>query len=285
MPARTLALITLLSGCGSAVGVVPGCERNLLLPAPPERVAASARASVNGWDAGLEVQIVAHRGFACCFPENTLVAIQGAFDMGADGVEIDVRFTRDGVPMLMHDETLDRTTNGSGLLSDYRYRQIRELDACSWFGREFPKCKVPTLQEALEVGKGRGKILLDLKRNGPCRIQKVLAAIQNLDMQGQVSIISASVAVLRTVRSYDREIPVGFIVFYDPETDRIVRMGNSAIFFTLKKMRANPWHLSTARRGGAAVGGWTANTPEEASGLLEFKLDWLLSDFPVSVSN
>ena len=285
MLARTLTLITLLSGCLSAVDVVPGCEKALLLPAPPERVAASARESVNGWDAGSEVQIIAHRGFACCFPENTLLAIQGAFDMGADGVEIDVRFTRDGVPMLMHDETLDRTTNGSGLLSDYRYRQIRELDACSWFGREFPKCKVPTLQEALEVGKGRGKILLDLKRNGPCRIQKVLAAIQNLDMQGQVSIISAGVEVLRTVRSYDREIPVGFVVYDDPEMDRIVRMGNSAVFFTLNTMRANPSYVSTAKRKGAAVGGWTAQSHEEARGLLEFKVDWLLSDLPISVSN
>ena len=285
MLARTLTLITLLSGCLSAVDVVPGCEKALLLSAPPERVAASARESVNGWDAGSEVQIIAHRGFACCFPENTLLAIQGAFDMGADGVEIDVRFTRDGVPMLMHDETLDRTTNGSGLLSDYRYSQIRELDACSWFGREFPNCKVPTLRQALEVGNGRGKILLDLKRNGPCRIQKVLAAIQDLDMHGQVSIISASVAVLRTVRSYDREIPVGFVVFDDPEMDRIVRMGKSAIFFTLNKMRANPRYVSAARRKGAAVGGWTAHTPEEASGFLEFKLDWLLSDFPLYASN
>ncbi len=124
-------------------------------------------------------------------------------------------------------------------MSDYRYSQIRELDACSWFGREFPNCRVPTLLQALEVGKGRGKILLDLKRNGQCRIQKVLAAIQDLDMQGQVRIISADVAVLDSVRIYDREIPVGFVVIDDLEMDRIVRMGNSAVFLTLKEMRAN----------------------------------------------
>ena len=170
-------------------------------------------------------------------------------------------------------------------MSDYRYSQIRELDACSWFGREFPKCKVPTLQQALEVGKGRGKILLDLKRNGSCRIQKVLAAIQNLDMQGQVAIISAGVAVLGSVRIYDREIPVGFVVNDDLEIDRIVRMGNTAIFFSLNKMRAYPWYVSMARSRGAAVGGWTAQLPEEARDLLEFKVDWLLSDFPLSVSN
>ena len=285
MLARTLALATLLSGCWSAVDVVPGCEGGALLHAPPERITASARESVNGWDAGSEVQIVAHRGFTCCFPENTLVAIQRAFDMGADAVEIDVRFTSDGVPMLMHDETLDRTTNGSGAMSDYRYSQIRELDACSWFGRDFSNCEVPTLQQALEVGNGRGKILLDLKRNGPCRIQKVLAAIQSLDMQGQVSIISNRLAVLGSVRNYDHEIPVGFVVFYDPEVDWVVSMGNSAIFFTLDKMRANPWFVSTARRKGAAVGGWTAQSPEEARNLLEFQVDWLLSDFPLSASN
>lgn len=170
-------------------------------------------------------------------------------------------------------------------MSDRRYRQIRELDACSWFGREFPNCKVPTLRQALEVGKGRGKILLDLKANGPCRMPTVLAAIQDLDMQGQVRIISADVAVLDSVRVYDREIPVGFVVTDDLEMDRIARMGNSAIFFSLNTIRANPWYLSAARRKGAAVGGWTAQTPEEARDLLEFKVDWLLSDFPLSVSN
>lgn len=170
-------------------------------------------------------------------------------------------------------------------MSDYRYSQIRELDACSWFGREFPNCKIPTLRQALEVGKGRGKILLDLKGSGQCHMPKVLAAIQDLDMQGQVRIISADVAVLDSVRFYDREIPVGFVVLDDPEMDRIVRMGNSAIFFTLNEMRANPWYVSTARSKGAAVGGWTAQSPEEARGLLEFKVDWLLSDFPLSVSN
>lgn len=109
------------------------------------------------------VQIIAHRANSGYSPENTLVGIKQAFDEGADAVEVDVRITKDGELVLMHDEDISRTTNGSGLVSDISLTELKKLDAGSWFSPFYSGEQVPTLTEALEAAKGRGKLLLDVK--------------------------------------------------------------------------------------------------------------------------
>jgi glycerophosphoryl diester phosphodiesterase len=116
--------------------------------------------------AGRRVQIIAHRGGACCAPENTLAAIDLAFRHGADHVEVDVRESADGVAFLMHDENLDRTTDGKGAAGKKSSSELRRLDAGSSFGPAFAGEHVPTLAEALKVAAGRGRLLLDVKSPG-----------------------------------------------------------------------------------------------------------------------
>jgi glycerophosphoryl diester phosphodiesterase len=95
--------------------------------------------------------IIGHRGAARFAPENTLESIHTAHDMGVTWVEFDVKLTKDSVPILMHDDTLERTTNGSGNVSDYTYAQISELECGQWFSSGFAGIKIPTLTEALDV--------------------------------------------------------------------------------------------------------------------------------------
>lgn len=96
-------------------------------------------------------KIIAHRGCAGYAPENTLEGIHTAADMGVEWVELDVKLTRDQIPIIFHDETLERTTNGSGKVAETDYADIRALEAGSWFGDSFSGIRVPTLDEALEV--------------------------------------------------------------------------------------------------------------------------------------
>ncbi|XP_064180818.1 glycerophosphodiester phosphodiesterase 1-like isoform X2 [Anguilla rostrata] len=98
------------------------------------------------------VSVVAHRGGGYDAPENTLAAIREASQNGATGVELDLEFTADGVPVLMHDETVDRTTNGSGALSNIHFAELSKLDASAnhRLKERFRGEKVPTLQEAVE---------------------------------------------------------------------------------------------------------------------------------------
>lgn len=101
-------------------------------------------------------QVIGHRGAAAYAPENTLEAIQTAADMGAEWVEFDVKLTKDGIPVLFHDDTLERTTNGSGAMVETLYADLQDLDAGSWFAHSFTGTKVPTLEEALDVLLQRG---------------------------------------------------------------------------------------------------------------------------------
>ncbi len=96
-------------------------------------------------------KIIGHRGAAAYAPENTLEGLHTAADMGVEWVEFDVKLTKDQIPILFHDDTLERTTNGSGPVAEKTYEEIRQLEAGSWFSEGFSGIKIPTLEEALEV--------------------------------------------------------------------------------------------------------------------------------------
>ncbi|OWA33004.1 glycerophosphodiester phosphodiesterase [Saccharibacillus sp. O16] len=109
---------------------------------------------------------VAHRGFSGAAPENTLAAIRLAAKMNdIDWIEIDVQLSSDGVPVVIHDFTLQRTTNGSGAVHQHTLQQLKQLDAGSWKSRLFKGEPIPTLDEVLQEAKGRLRLNIELKTN------------------------------------------------------------------------------------------------------------------------
>ena len=96
-------------------------------------------------------RVIGHRGAAAAAPENTLVSLQKAKELGASWVEFDVKLTRDGVPILMHDERLERTTDGRGEVALTTLNDLQKLDAGGWFGPAFRGEPVPTLEAALAL--------------------------------------------------------------------------------------------------------------------------------------
>ena len=121
-----------------------------------------------------KVRVVAHRGASKFAPENTIPALEVAIEMGADMAEIDVRQTKDGHFVLMHDETLERTTNGTGKVKDRPLKYIQSLDAGSWFSKEYAGTKVPALREVLQSMKGRVIPDLDFKEGDVTKLVDVL---------------------------------------------------------------------------------------------------------------
>lgn len=130
---------------------------------------------------GAPVIVVGHRGTTRFAPENTLAAFEKAIDMGARSIEVDVRMTRDGEFVIMHDPWVDRTTNGTGLVSQMTLAEIRKLDAGSWFSPKFAGERVPTLREALRAVKGRTAVDIDFK-SGPDNSAELITQI--LDEEG-----------------------------------------------------------------------------------------------------
>ncbi|MBT2677574.1 glycerophosphodiester phosphodiesterase [Bacillus sp. ISL-35] len=94
--------------------------------------------------------ILAHRGYAAEYPENTMLAFKEAEKAGADGLELDVQMTKDGELVVIHDEKVDRTTDGTGLVKDYNYKELRKLDARFKFSAQSEKQQIPALDEVLE---------------------------------------------------------------------------------------------------------------------------------------
>ncbi|WP_187426726.1 glycerophosphodiester phosphodiesterase [Geothermobacter ehrlichii] len=107
--------------------------------------------------------IWAHRGASAVAPENTLAAFQAALAAGADGIELDVQVTRDGVPVVLHDERLDRTTDRRGRVRGLTLSQVRQADAGGWFHASFRGERVPTLQEVFEWAGDTVELNLEIK--------------------------------------------------------------------------------------------------------------------------
>jgi glycerophosphoryl diester phosphodiesterase len=130
-------------------------------------------------------KIIGHRGAAGYAPENTLESIATAADMGIEWVEFDVKLTKDQVPILFHDESLERTTNGGDRpVAEITFEEIRALEAGSWFADSFAGIKIPTLEEALEVVIEHGMGLnLEIK---PCPGREKETAEAALDILSQV---------------------------------------------------------------------------------------------------
>ncbi|MBE6574994.1 MAG: hypothetical protein E7654_01820 [Ruminococcaceae bacterium] len=109
------------------------------------------------------IYVAAHRGFRSQYPENTLEAFQAALDLGVDQIETDIRVSMDGELVLIHDASVDRTTNGKGLVIEKNFAELRTLDAGIFKGEQFKGAKIPTLIELMEMVKDHPTITLDLE--------------------------------------------------------------------------------------------------------------------------
>lgn len=127
------------------------------------------------------IEIVCHKGANEYAPENTYAAAQRCIDWGVDYVEIDVRTSKDGVFYLLHDETLERTTNGQGPLAEHTAAELDRLDAGSWFHPRFADQCVPRLDEFLRWIKGKAKVYLDVKAADPQQIVDLIHAVDLAD--------------------------------------------------------------------------------------------------------
>jgi len=163
-----------------------------------------------------EFKILGHRGVSSIYPENTLLSFQKSIEGDMDGVELDVQLTKDGGLVIIHDEKLDRTTNGTGYVKDHTLEEIRKLDAGSFKNEKFKGEKIPTLNEVLELFKGTGKIInIELKNSifrYPGMEEKVIKLIKEYGMENQVFITSFNHQSIIEFRKLTKEIQVGILL-------------------------------------------------------------------------
>lgn len=150
----------------------------------------------------------AHRGASAVAPENTLSAFAAAVASGADGVELDIHLSHDGVPVVIHDETLDRTTDGCGAVADKPLSQLRTLDAGSWFSAVFAGESIPTLEEVLSLFGGQLRLNLELKE-----FHAGMAVLELLRRYPEAEILVSSFdyTLLKRLRALDDNLPLAVL--------------------------------------------------------------------------
>lgn len=230
-------------------------------PAAPEQAPAKA-------------EIIAHRGFSGIAPENTRAAFEEALAWSVDGLEWDLHVSADGVPVVIHDATVDRTTDGSGLVREMTLEELKQLDAGSWFGPEFRGERIPTLEEALEIARGRvARVYSEIKE---CPTAEAMARIiEDLRAHGfgdACVVISLDWELLRLLRSLDRDMTIGFIVEREsrfPSALGEARADGRAILACdYRILLKRPMLAQEAHRRGIELGVWTVDDPEDAQRLL-----------------
>lgn len=168
-------------------------------------------------DNGDNFVVIGHRGASAYYPENTLSAIKAAYEMGAEMVEFDVLLSKDGVPVVIHDETLDRTTNGKGKVEDYTLEELKKMDAGSWFGEEHKGEPIPTLEEVIQFAKGKIALNIEIKteavtdsvRNGI--EEKALKLVQQYEMEDYVLFSSFDYRAIAHLRELNVNISTALL--------------------------------------------------------------------------
>jgi len=220
-------------------------------------------------------------------PENTKHAFVKALDLGAHAIEFDVQLTRDEVPVVIHDETLDRTTNGTGRVADTDFVSIAKLDAGSWFGASFQGIEIPTLDETLAAIGNRALLNVELKPDARVEalVKHVITIVARREMFDSIVFSSFHHDAIRTLRKHVPSARVG--VLCDP---RGLRAG---IAFA-EQISAETIHphvsivdsslVATAHAHGWKVWAWTANEPGEIALLAALGVDGIFTDRPDRVA-
>ena len=228
--------------------------------------------------------LIGHRGYPAKFPENTLASFEGAIQARCDMVELDVTLTRDRKVVVIHDDTLDRTTSGKGSVRAHTLEEIKRLDAGSWFDPRFATERVPELFEVMKLTTGRCMVNIEIKASA------FEAADPTDAVEHQVvKLVKTSGAMGRViVSSFDKRILQRIAAMQDPPAIAYIsdHRADQRVLEMLLAMRAFSFHprfkvlsreqVDLMHAAGIKVFPWTINTPQEAENLLAMGVDGLI---------
>jgi glycerophosphoryl diester phosphodiesterase len=224
--------------------------------------------------------VIAHRGASSYAPENTLAAFDLALQMEVRHIELDVDFTSDSHIVVIHDDTVDRTTNGSGPVTSHTLAALRGFDAGSWFGAKFVGERIPTFDEVLARYKGRVHIHTEIKGRSPSLAQRTADLIRKHGMEGQVTITSFQSVRLEEMRAYAPELPRGWLV---REVSEPIILQARAMGVTQLCPRADNMTSELVRHlhaEGFAARAWGVTTEELMQQVVQTGADGMTVNFP-----
>ncbi|MEZ0494147.1 glycerophosphodiester phosphodiesterase [Kineococcus sp. TBRC 1896] len=260
--------------------------------------------------------VIAHRGSSASAPENTLAAFEAALRAGADLLELDVRLDGDGVPVVLHDETLDRTTDRCGAVAELPGPVVRAADAGSWFSPAFAGQRVPTLQQVVDLVAlhGTGGLLVEFKGAWtPAAVAGAVATLRTAGVAGRSVVQSFEVETVRTLRDVAPDVRRALLVLHpgaraaaqdvaasfgdlahDPFTalstpagqtlaaaqEVVAELGVVAVNPHVAGLVASPHVVAEYHAAGVATYPWTVDEPRLWVDLLRHRVDGIITDDP-----
>jgi glycerophosphoryl diester phosphodiesterase len=242
---------------------------------------ATGAAFIQGFKINRTIEITGHRGSKVRAPENTLSALRQAIAEGADYAEIDVQTTADGVVVLLHDADLRRVASVDRRLRDMNHHELKDIDVGSWFAPEFSSERIPTLQEAIDLARGRIKLNIELKYTwpDPALTQKVANIIRQNGFSSDCVVSSLNFQAVTKMKKTFPELVTGFIVF--TAAGNLSRM--KADFLSINAARAAPGLVRRLHRNSRAVHVWTVNDFNNVISMIEVGVDNIITDYPREV--
>jgi glycerophosphoryl diester phosphodiesterase len=235
-----------------------------------------------------KVDNVAHRGATGYAPENTIAAFDKGVEMKADYIEIDVQRSKDGELVIIHDTTVDRTTDGTGSVKNLTFEQLRSLDAGSWKGEEFKGEQIPTFDEILDRYHGKVGILIELK--APELYPGIEAQVaqelkeRNLDKPQNEKIIiqSFNFESMKITNSLLPKVPIGVLTSNRAHTTEqaLKEFAAYADYFNPSYGIVSKELVDQVHALGMKIQSWTVRSQEAADFLLEMNVDGIITDYP-----
>lgn len=232
--------------------------------------------------------IFAHRGASAYAPENTLAAFERAIEQAADLVELDSKLSADQRVVVIHDQTVERTTNSSGHVSEMTYQQLRSLNASYQWADQFPNQHIPLLEEVIEACAGKIKINIELTNyRSPFDglADRVVEIVRHYQLQDQVIISSFHPIPLRRFHDLLPEVPLGFLARQGRQ-GFLSRgwLGRALVPYDSlhpEKSDITPRLMANAKKYNYPVYSFTVNDPGEMSNLISMGVDGLITDDPI----
>ena len=226
----------------------------------------------------------AHRGASGYYPENTLIAFKKAIEMGCSGIETDVQLTKDGVLVLIHDEKINRTTDGAGWIKDYSYKKLSKLDAGTWLSKKFCKERIPTAEELICLVKSKDIIINFELKNGVVPYEgmeeKIISLIYKHKMESKVILSSFNHYSMVKCKGISKEIKTGVLyeeILYKPYAYAKMA-GAKAIHPNYQAI--NEEIIRESRAADIDVNIYTVNDEKRMRQFLNMKVDGIITDYP-----
>ena len=229
---------------------------------------------------------IGHRGASGYRPENTMASYSKAVEMGVDYIEIDIHLSKDGELIVLHDPTLERTTNGKGNVRDQLVSELLELDAGGWFHPEYKGARMPLLSEVLDRFLPITGILIEIKHPSlyPGIERKLTEELQHRNVSllrdKPVMVHSFDRESMEKFHQYCPKVPVGVLMKQRPSDHELLEMAEYASFINPKHTILSPALTAKIHRHGMKVFTWTVNNKKRMTDIQNMKIDGIISDYP-----